>query len=275
VKRKRSHIDLTGSDEEKNAPSAKRAQYRVLGSGSQNSPTFGDLTNITTHNGLRSSSGGSGVFTPYISKLPIAYRQGTPQTLPGIPPSKTQGHLGSFYQAGYSNAEDFNSFEIRRTEEFEVEEDPKIILTVEQEAVVSLSLAGKNLFITGAGGSGKTVTLKTILTRLQERQISYQVVAPTGIAALPLNGVTTYSFFGWIPETLQMSMDSIIEKRSKTKDKIIKRVEVLIVEEISMVENQFLERMNSILQAIMGNVSRVGITAQTLIFLCPHNISAC
>jgi Caulimovirus viroplasmin/AAA domain len=89
-------------------------------------------------------------------------------------------------------------------------------LTAAQEAVVEMAMNGDNIFLTGAAGSGKTATLKEILRRLQKKHLEegskgykehpedtgnnfpcVQVVAPTGIAALPLNGKTTYSFAGW------------------------------------------------------------------------------
>jgi Cdc6-like AAA superfamily ATPase len=85
-------------------------------------------------------------------------------------------------------------------------------LTAAQEAVVEMAMNGENMFLTGAAGSGKTATLKEILRRLRKNYLRegsngpegpdskfprVQVVAPTGIAALPLNGKTTYSFAGW------------------------------------------------------------------------------
>jgi len=85
-------------------------------------------------------------------------------------------------------------------------------LTAAQEAVVKMAINGHNIFLTGAAGSGKTATLREILRRLRKKYSeggskgptdaggnnSYvQVVAPTGIAALSLNGRTTYSFAGW------------------------------------------------------------------------------
>ena len=74
----------------------------------------------------------------------------------------------------------------KAAEQIEFGEVEDVLLTREQEAVVDLALRGHNIFLTGAGGSSKTITLKTILVRMQRRKITYQVVAPTGIAALPL-----------------------------------------------------------------------------------------
>ena len=85
------------------------------------------------------------------------------------------------------------------------EQKEEITLTAAQQGVVELAVAGHNIFLTGAAGSGKTATLKEILNRLRTmyeesecpKYPAVQVVAPTGISALPLNGRTTYSFAGW------------------------------------------------------------------------------
>lgn len=84
-------------------------------------------------------------------------------------------------------------------------EEKPLILTDAQNHVVKLAIAGHNIFLTGAAGSGKTATLKEILRLLRKKHHdqdedmhpAIQIVAPTGIAALPLNGKTTYSFAGW------------------------------------------------------------------------------
>jgi len=77
-------------------------------------------------------------------------------------------------------------------------EESRIELSPEQENVVNLALRKNNIFLTGAAGCGKTVTLKEILARFKKRKKggNVQVIAPTGIAALPLDGRTTYSFAG-------------------------------------------------------------------------------
>ncbi|KAI9049142.1 hypothetical protein LZ554_006990 [Drepanopeziza brunnea f. sp. 'monogermtubi'] len=139
-----------------------------------------------------------------------------------------------------------------------ITQDPGVELTVEQEEVVSLAMRGHNMFLTGAGGSGKTVTLKEILRCLTERKKKYQVVAPTGIAALPLGGKTIHSFMGWKPDTLRKSLEDILKDMKPYIRKGIRKAQVLIVEEISMVENQNLERMNLILQDVMTNNSPFG-----------------
>lgn len=59
-----------------------------------------------------------------------------------------------------------------------------VVLTAEQNEVVKLAMRGENLFLTGAAGSGKTVTLKEIIRRLKKKKKTVQVIAPTGIAAL-------------------------------------------------------------------------------------------
>ncbi len=59
---------------------------------------------------------------------------------------------------------------------------------------------------------------------------------------------------GWNPDTFQTSIEEILEVRKKNVVKAVTDLRVLIIEEISMVENQFLERMNLMMQAILGNV---------------------
>jgi ATP-dependent DNA helicase PIF1 len=130
-------------------------------------------------------------------------------------------------------------------------EDNKICLTPEQQNVVDTALRGHNIFLTGAAGCGKTVTLKKLLATFKEGNIAFQVVAPTGMAALPLGGKTTCSFLGWKPDALQTPIKKLMKYPSESVRKAVKRIQVLIIEEISMVENQTLERMNLVIQAIL------------------------
>ncbi|TVY93153.1 ATP-dependent DNA helicase [Lachnellula willkommii] len=140
----------------------------------------------------------------------------------------------------------------------ESQDEPPVTLTAEQQAVVDMALDNQNLFLTGAAGSGKTVTLKEIIKRLGSYGKRVQVIAPTGIAALPLQGMTTYSFAGWQPDSLQKPIQYLLDTTSKATRKRIRKPDVLVIEEISMVENQFLARLNLLMQRICVNTEPMG-----------------
>jgi ATP-dependent DNA helicase PIF1 len=134
----------------------------------------------------------------------------------------------------------------------------KICLTPEQHNVVDTALRGHNIFLTGAAGCGKTVTLKKLLSTFKERNITFQIVAPTGMAALPLGGKTIYSFLGWKPDTFHTPIEELMRCPSKTVREAVQKIQVLMIEEISMVENQTLERMNLVMQAILKDARPFG-----------------
>lgn len=148
------------------------------------------------------------------------------------------------------------------------EDAPKSVeLTEEQKAVVKMAISRNNIFLTGAAGSGKTVTLLEIIEKLKKKLQDdnpnipkVQVAAPTGLAALPLKGRTTYSVAGWKPDSFKTRLDELldIKKIKKRTIKALRRLEVLILEEISMVESQFLERLNLLLQTVKGNTKPFG-----------------
>lgn len=140
------------------------------------------------------------------------------------------------------------------------EDVPKPVeLTTEQKTVVKMAMGRDNIFLTGAAGSGKTVTLLQIIEKLKKtlqdnnsNMPKVQVAAPTGLAALPLNGRTTYSVAGWKPDSFKMPLDQLLgdDNIKKRTIKALRKLEVLILEEISMVESQFLERFNLLLQTV-------------------------
>lgn len=102
----------------------------------------------------------------------------------------------------------------------------RVTLTSEQEAAVKLAVKGQNIFLTGAAGSGKTVTLKEMLRRLNEKYgpgnknfPNVHVVAPTAFAALPLSGSTTYSYAGWKPDLFRKPLHELLADTNKTTRK--------------------------------------------------------
>ena len=105
---------------------------------------------------------------------------------------------------------------------------------------------GKSVFLTGKAGTGKTTFLREVVGSSSKRVV---VVAPTGIAAINAGGVTIHSFFQlplhpYIPGVKVESKFAF----SKEKRSIIKTIDVLIIDEISMVRSDLLDAVDSVLR---------------------------
>lgn len=105
-----------------------------------------------------------------------------------------------------------------------------------------------NIFLTGKAGTGKTTFLKNLRKTCFKRNV---VVAPTGVAAINANGVTIHSFFqvsfGPFLPNLQ-SKDASFKKFSKEKIRIIRGLDLLIIDEISMVRADLLDAIDDVLR---------------------------
>ena len=102
---------------------------------------------------------------------------------------------------------------------------------------------GRSIFLTGKAGTGKTTFLKTVMERSRKRPI---VVAPTGVAAINAGGVTIHSFFQlpfspYVPGAkVESKFDFGREKR-----KIIASIDLLIIDEKSMVLADLLDAIDA------------------------------
>ena len=106
----------------------------------------------------------------------------------------------------------------------------------------------KNIFLTGKAGTGKTTFLHRIKEISMKRLV---VVAPTGVAAINAKGVTIHSFFQlpfgpFIPDNKK----ALDEQRRFRKDKIaiIRGLDLLIIDEISMVRSDVLDGIDAVLR---------------------------
>ncbi|MBQ9636968.1 MAG: AAA family ATPase [Prevotella sp.] len=105
---------------------------------------------------------------------------------------------------------------------------------------------GRSIFLTGKAGTGKTTFLKRIVAQSVKRPV---VVAPTGVAAINAGGVTIHSFFQlplspFVPNAkVKNRFDFNREKR-----KIIASMDLLIIDEISMVRADLLDAIDSVLR---------------------------
>lgn len=109
-----------------------------------------------------------------------------------------------------------------------------------------VEMTGKSVFLTGKAGTGKTTFLKRVVEESRKRVV---VVAPTGIAAINAGGATVHSFFQLPLQPFIPGMK--IESRyafSKEKRSIIKTMDVLVIDEISMVRSDLLDAVDSVLR---------------------------
>ena len=105
---------------------------------------------------------------------------------------------------------------------------------------------GRSIFLTGKAGTGKTTFLKTVVEQSKKRTI---VVAPTGVAAINAGGMTIHSFFQ-LPFTPYVPNARIQSKFDfgKEKRRIIASLDVLIIDELSMVRSDLLDAIDSVLR---------------------------
>jgi len=113
-----------------------------------------------------------------------------------------------------------------------------------------LQYTDKNIFLTGRAGTGKTTFLKTLVQTIQKRFI---ILAPTGVAALNAGGVTIHSFFQLPLHCILPNSKFETGKFSKTKINIIRSIDLVIIDEISMVRCDVLDAMDVILKTFRRN----------------------
>lgn len=108
-----------------------------------------------------------------------------------------------------------------------------------------INTTDKSVFLTGKAGTGKTTFLNTLWQNIAKKCI---IVAPTGIAAVNANGVTIHSFFSlpygpFLPGKSQpgVSIDS-------NKKALIKELELLIIDEVSMLRADTLDAIDYVLR---------------------------
>ena len=113
---------------------------------------------------------------------------------------------------------------------------------------------GVSVFLTGKAGTGKTTFLREIAARCPKR---HAIVAPTGVAAINAGGVTIHSFFQlpfdpYLPDVKELvteyQLPDKFKSLSKNKLNVIRTLELLIIDEISMVRADLLDAIDMVLR---------------------------
>ena len=118
-----------------------------------------------------------------------------------------------------------------------------------------VQFTNKNIFLTGKAGTGKTTFLHNLKKITPKRMV---VLAPTGVAAINAGGVTIHSFFqlsfapaipaSISPEHQGSPLESFQKKFSREKIRLIKCIDLLVIDEISMVRADILDAVDEVLR---------------------------
>ena len=127
-----------------------------------------------------------------------------------------------------------------------------------QQALQILQFTRRSLFLTGKAGTGKSTFLRYIASHTRKKHV---VLAPTGIAAINAGGVTLHSFFKLpfhplLPNDVQYSVRNLRKalKYNSEKIKILRELELVIIDEISMVRADVIDFIDKVLRIYSQNM---------------------
>lgn len=152
------------------------------------------------------------------------------------------------------------------------EKEDCIKLSETQKDAMDLIMKGESVFITGEAGSGKSFLIKHITEELNQRNRAYVLTATTGVAAWNINGVTLHYFAGVGIGKGDITMLYNILKNKADKVREWERIRTLIIDEISLCDTEFFEKLEMLARRIRGTTAVFGGIQIILVgdyFQCP------
>jgi len=141
----------------------------------------------------------------------------------------------------------------------------ELSLSSDQQKVIELYLQGKNLFISGGAGTGKSFLLNYLKLNFSHHDL--EITSSTGISAVNIGGTTIHSWagIGLANQPIEQILNNLLSsKMTKIRKRIIK-TKTLAIDEISMISPEVLEILNIVFQEIRQNSQPFG-GMQTLFF---------
>ena len=130
----------------------------------------------------------------------------------------------------------------------------EITLNNEQQQALDEFIQKKNIFLTGPAGTGKSVTLKKIIEYCKENKINYGITATTGTASLLIGGKTINSYLGiGLGDKNPTNMFETIRYKYPHIMKRIRELNVLIIDEISMMDAELFNNISNYLKLARRN----------------------
>lgn len=131
-----------------------------------------------------------------------------------------------------------------------------------QDALQIINFTRRSLFLTGKAGTGKSTFLRYVAANTKKKHV---ILAPTGIAAINAGGATLHSFFRLpfhplLPNDVQYDRRHIREtlKYTSAQRKLIREIELIIIDEISMVRADIIDFIDKVLRTYTRNYEPFG-----------------
>ena len=150
--------------------------------------------------------------------------------------------------------------ELDELDELLESKDP-VRLSDEQQSAIDLALKGRNLLLTGPGGTGKSETVRHLIAELRRKHKypgTVVVAASTGAAAINISGCTIHAFLG---TTIAKNVDQMLHDSSlrvqnyrSTYDRL-ETAKVIIVDEVSMLSGDYISMMDYRLRSVRQSPS--------------------
>lgn len=125
-----------------------------------------------------------------------------------------------------------------------------------EKAYALLKHTSANVFLTGKAGTGKSTFLRYICENLDKKHV---ILAPTGVAAVNVGGMTVHSFFQMPlrpvpPDDPLYSVSSFAKsgKFSRNKLKLLRELELIVIDEVSMVRPDMIDFIDRVLRGVRG-----------------------
>lgn len=127
-----------------------------------------------------------------------------------------------------------------------------------QQEALRILKTGANVFLTGAAGSGKTYLLNEYIRFLKSRNVAVGITASTGIAATHMGGLTIHAWAGIGIARTAGDIDIRLMAASRRVLKRFIRIDVLIIDEISMLDADRLNLVDRVARVARGSFEPFG-----------------
>ncbi len=132
-----------------------------------------------------------------------------------------------------------------------------ILLSSNQRRVLEEVVAGRNVFVTGRAGCGKSAVVTRLIAMMDEGNVPFSVAASTGIAAVPFKdrGTTFHALFGLGAQDSETdTVDACVKRvlRNRNRAEEVRTMKVLIVDEVSMISEGVMQQALGVMRKLRG-----------------------